>query len=180
MSRKTTPPPVTTTATTPLAALAELCGRYEIAATQLAATEAERDREVALVDAKYSDRRLIEELAVEELKKEITSHAKKNRNLFPEGQRSREFGAVEVGFRISPPAVDLPKKLDEEEVALRIAEDTELGARYVRSRIGLRRDVILAERDSANVVDRLAGLGVRIVQKNTFFIAGPQIKKPGE
>lgn len=179
MSRKTTPP-TDTTAPTPLAALAALCGRYEIAATRLAATQAERDREVALVDAKYADRRFIEELAVEELKKEITTHAKRNRGLFPEGQRSREFGAVEVGFRVSPPAVNVPKKLDEEEVALSIATDNDLGPRYVRSHMALRRDVILSDRDNAEFVQRLEKLGVSIVQKTAFFIAGPAKKQTGE
>lgn len=150
--------------------LASCVNRYVELQLRLEEVKAIHEQNVATLNAEFDSQTREMVVEIEALINGSHLFCERNRQLFPDGSKSRVYRNGTVGFRLNPPKVDkvLPKDTWEA-VAARLTS-VEWGKPFLHTKDPtVNKDALLANR--ANLTEaQLDSVGVKFAQGETFFI----------
>lgn len=136
---------------------------------KLTAAKAARDAEVAAVEKRHQAEimRLQEQIA--EIEGPVAAFCAANRSaIFPD-KKSRETPLAVFGFELTPPRVETAnRKIKWGDVIERLKR-TRWGQVYLRSKVSVDKESLLADRDKLSV-EQCTAVGVQFCQDEQFFM----------
>lgn len=130
--------------------------------------EAEMNAKIAKIKASYEEETQLASALYDEDWSEIEAWCVKNSLMFQK-QRSLDFSIGKIGFRTNPPKVVTLNKKTTLKTALELIKKVFDGS-YIRTKDEIDKESILADYSQKKITDdKLAGVGLRIEQDETFF-----------
>lgn len=157
--------------------LAQLCASYADAFWRVHKESVRLAAAKLRLEAQWKAATAEDTVVMDTIRDQVGRLCKANKKEFPEGARSRTHSGIEIGFRVHPFSVEVPKKVKLEELLPTLQADPQIPVECVRMVPELARDYILtlrAREDGAPILARLAYHQVEVKQKEKFFFEEPK------
>lgn len=146
----------------------EVMKSFAEASSMIKELEAKEELQLLEVRKNYEERAIALLEQKQNALEKLEAFGVHNKQEFFDKKRSMDLHHGVIGFRTGTPKVSKPRSITWNKV---IETLNEAGSVFLRTRIEVDKDKIIASRDDQEVMQELEQIGVNVIQEETFFVS---------